>query len=55
MQSAKEIGRENDENGNPIVQYDKNQVLNTSVYDMILLDESIEKYRDNLIADSICV
>ena len=53
MNKTKVFGRSKEDNGNIIVKYDTNAVLNTMVYDVEFLYGSIRKYGENVISDNI--
>ena len=53
MQAARVIGRATNSDGNPVGTYDKNPILNTQVYDVMLPDGTIQQYATNIIAENL--
>ena len=53
MNKVKVVGRSKDDDGNIIVKYDSNPMLNTIVYDVKIPDGSIREYGANIIADNM--
>lgn len=53
MQAAKVVGRAKDIQGNHMGKHDSNPILNTTVYDVMFPDDSVQQYAANTIAENI--
>lgn len=53
MQAAKVVGRAKDIQGNHMGKHDSNPILNTTVYDVMFPDGSVQQYAANTIAENI--
>jgi hypothetical protein len=50
---ARVIGRKRDQEGNPIGKYNKNPILDTTVYEVEFPDNTIRDYAANVLAEAM--
>ena len=53
MQTARVIGRSEDDNGRKIGKYHPNPILNSQIYDVMFSDGAVKQYAANMIAENI--